>query len=61
MLQTDDVPSLLAITRLVQGLGRHGHAESIDEVEGMVKSLGASINLSHMVFVNNKALAHIVK
>ncbi|XP_062852053.1 leucine-rich PPR motif-containing protein, mitochondrial [Trichomycterus rosablanca] len=59
MLQADQVPSQLAITRLVQGLGRHGHVESIQEVEGMIKSLGTSINLSYMVFVNNTALGHI--
>ncbi|XP_047668228.1 leucine-rich PPR motif-containing protein, mitochondrial isoform X2 [Tachysurus fulvidraco] len=59
MLQYDQVPSHLAITRLVQGLGNHGELNGIQEVENIVKSLGTSVNLSYMLFVNNKALAHI--
>ncbi|KAG7334238.1 hypothetical protein KOW79_002645 [Hemibagrus wyckioides] len=59
MLQFDQVPSHLAITRLVQGLGSHGDLEGIQEVENIVKNLGTSVNLSYMLFVNNKALAHI--
>ncbi|XP_060781602.1 leucine-rich PPR motif-containing protein, mitochondrial [Neoarius graeffei] len=59
MLQSDQVPSQLAFTRLVQGLGNHGDIEAIQEVESMVKNLGTSVNLSYMLFVNNKALAHI--
>lgn len=61
MLQSDQVPSHLAFTRLVQGLGNHGDIEAIQEVESMVKNLGTSVNLSYMLFVNNKALAHIKK
>lgn len=61
MLQYDQVPSHLAITRLVQGLGNHGELNGIQEVENIVKNLGTSVNLSYMLFVNNKALAHIKK
>ncbi|XP_039995324.1 leucine-rich PPR motif-containing protein, mitochondrial [Xiphias gladius] len=59
MLQADHVPSQLAITRLVQALGNHGDVAGIQEVESLMKGLGTSLNLSSMVFVNNKALAHI--
>uniref|UniRef100_A0AAR2K645 Leucine-rich PPR motif-containing protein, mitochondrial n=1 Tax=Pygocentrus nattereri TaxID=42514 RepID=A0AAR2K645_PYGNA len=59
MLQADQVPSQLAITRLVQGLSSHGDVQGIHEVENLVKTLGPSINLSSMLFVNNTALAHI--
>uniref|UniRef100_A0AAY4D4Z7 PROP1-like PPR domain-containing protein n=1 Tax=Denticeps clupeoides TaxID=299321 RepID=A0AAY4D4Z7_9TELE len=59
MLQLDQVPSQLAITRLVQGLGSHGDVHGIEEVEGLVKALGTSLNLSRMVFLNNTVLAHI--
>ncbi|KTG42350.1 hypothetical protein cypCar_00026373, partial [Cyprinus carpio] len=58
MLQADQVPSQLAITRLVQGLGSEGKTQDIQEVEALVKTLG-SIKLSSMLFVNNTALAHI--
>ncbi|KAF4090159.1 hypothetical protein AMELA_G00048750 [Ameiurus melas] len=59
MLQSDQVPSHLAVTRLVQGLGNHGDTEGIEEVESLVKNLGPSVNLSYMLFSNNKAMAHI--
>uniref|UniRef100_A0A8C2J099 Leucine rich pentatricopeptide repeat containing n=1 Tax=Cyprinus carpio TaxID=7962 RepID=A0A8C2J099_CYPCA len=58
MLQADQVPSQLAITRLVQGLASEGKTQDIQEVEALVKNLG-SIKLSSMLFVNNTALAHI--
>uniref|UniRef100_A0A8C1NNH5 Leucine rich pentatricopeptide repeat containing n=1 Tax=Cyprinus carpio TaxID=7962 RepID=A0A8C1NNH5_CYPCA len=58
MLQADQVPSQLAITRLVQGLGSEGKTQDIQEVEALVKTLG-SIKMSSMLFVNNTALAHI--
>lgn len=61
MLQSDQLPSHLAVTRLVQGLGNHGDIEGIQEVESIVKNLGTSLNLSYMLFVNNKAIAHIKK
>lgn len=59
LLQADRVPSLLAFTRVIQALGNEGNVEGIQEVEALVKGLGASLNLSSMVFVNNTALAHI--
>ncbi|XP_051945899.1 leucine-rich PPR motif-containing protein, mitochondrial [Xyrauchen texanus] len=58
MLQADQMPSQLAITRLVQGFGSEGNTKGIQEVESFVKSLG-SIKLSSMLFVNNTALSHI--
>ncbi|XP_060896075.1 leucine-rich PPR motif-containing protein, mitochondrial [Labrus mixtus] len=59
MLQADQVPGQLAITRLTQALGSDGNLAGIKEVESLLKSLGTSLNLSNMLFVNNKALAHI--
>ncbi|XP_061600932.1 leucine-rich PPR motif-containing protein, mitochondrial [Cololabis saira] len=59
MLQVDQVPSKLAITRIVQGLGEHGDVAGIQEVESLIKNLGTTFNLSSMLFVNNAALAHI--
>ncbi|KAM6915877.1 LOW QUALITY PROTEIN: leucine-rich PPR motif-containing protein, mitochondrial [Xenentodon cancila] len=59
MLQADHVPSKLAITRLIQGLGNHGDVAGIQEVESLIKSLGTTFNVSSMLFVNNMALAHI--
>ncbi|XP_041107358.1 leucine-rich PPR motif-containing protein, mitochondrial [Polyodon spathula] len=59
MLQADQVPTQLAVTRLVQALGMKGDVESIQAVESMIKSLGQSINLSRMLFINNIAVAHI--
>ncbi|RXM34455.1 Leucine-rich PPR motif-containing protein, mitochondrial [Acipenser ruthenus] len=59
MLQADQVPTQLAVTRLVQALGMKGDVESIQAVESMIKSLGQSINLSRMLFINNTAVAHI--
>lgn len=61
MLQVDYVPSQLAITRLVQALGRQGDLAGISEVQSLMKSLGTTLNLSSMLFVNNKAFAHIKK
>ncbi|XP_051504192.1 leucine-rich PPR motif-containing protein, mitochondrial-like [Myxocyprinus asiaticus] len=58
MSQADQMPSQLAITRLVQGFGNEGNTQGIQEVESLVKTLG-SIKLSSMLFVNNTALSHI--
>ncbi len=60
MLQADQVPTQLAITRLVQGLASEGKTQDIQEVETLMKTLG-SIKLSSMLFINNIALAHIQK
>ncbi|XP_078128811.1 leucine-rich PPR motif-containing protein, mitochondrial [Sander vitreus] len=59
MLQVNQVPSPLAINRLVQALGSQGDVAGIQEVESLMKGLGTTLNLSNMVFVNNTALAHI--
>ncbi|TNM99530.1 hypothetical protein fugu_012563 [Takifugu bimaculatus] len=59
MLSGDRVPSQLAITRLIQALGKSGDVEGIQSVESLMKNLGTTLNLSSMVFVNNTALAHI--
>uniref|UniRef100_A0A7N8XHW7 Leucine rich pentatricopeptide repeat containing n=1 Tax=Mastacembelus armatus TaxID=205130 RepID=A0A7N8XHW7_9TELE len=59
MLKTDQMPSQLAVTRLVQALGNHGEVAGIEEVESQMKGLGMTLNLSSMLFVSNKALAHI--
>ncbi len=61
MLQADQVPMQLAITRLIQALGSHGDVAGIQEVESLMKGLGTTLNLSSMLFVNNTALAHIKK
>lgn len=61
MLQADQVPIQLAITRLIQALGSHGDVAGIQEVESLMKGLGTTLNLSSMLFVNNMALAHIKK
>ncbi|XP_041645384.1 leucine-rich PPR motif-containing protein, mitochondrial [Cheilinus undulatus] len=59
MLQADQVPGPLAITRLVQALGGQGNIAGIQEVESLMKGLGTSLNLSRMLYINNKALAFI--
>nr|XP_033793359.1 leucine-rich PPR motif-containing protein, mitochondrial [Geotrypetes seraphini] len=59
MLANDMVPSRMAVTRLVQALAVKGDIESINEVEDMMKYLGKSLQLSQMLFINNKVLAHI--
>nr|AWT24668.1 LRPPRC [Latimeria menadoensis] len=59
MLQADQVPTQLAVTRLVQAFGMKGDVESVQVVKYMMKTLGGSINLSNMLFINNIVLAHI--
>ncbi|XP_058507981.1 leucine-rich PPR motif-containing protein, mitochondrial [Solea solea] len=59
VVQMGQVPTQLAIVRLTQALGSHGDLEGINEVESALKDLGSTLNLSRMLFVNNKALAHI--
>nr|XP_057914042.1 leucine-rich PPR motif-containing protein, mitochondrial isoform X2 [Doryrhamphus excisus] len=61
MLQQDQIPSQLAITRLVQTLGSLGNLDGIKEVMSQMERLGTSLNLSNMLFINNMALAHIKK
>ncbi|XP_077470216.1 leucine-rich PPR motif-containing protein, mitochondrial [Stigmatopora argus] len=59
MLQQDQIPSKIAITRLVQALGSQGDITGIMEMQTLMESLGTDLNLSTMLFTNNKALAHI--
>ncbi|KAI3362765.1 hypothetical protein L3Q82_001820 [Scortum barcoo] len=59
MLQADQVPMQLTVTRLIQALGSLGNVAGIQEVESLLKGLGTTLNMSSMVFVNNTALAHI--
>ncbi|XP_030051658.1 leucine-rich PPR motif-containing protein, mitochondrial isoform X2 [Microcaecilia unicolor] len=59
MLVEDKVPTRLAVTRLVQALAVKGDIEGINEVEDMMKNLGQSLQLSRMLFINNRILAHI--
>ncbi|XP_067844873.1 leucine-rich PPR motif-containing protein, mitochondrial [Heptranchias perlo] len=59
MLQADQVPSQLAVARLVQALALKGDVEKIQSVEQLMGNLVRSINLSRMLFINNLVLAHI--
>ncbi|XP_072121073.1 leucine-rich PPR motif-containing protein, mitochondrial isoform X2 [Mobula birostris] len=59
MLQTNQMPSQLAISRLIQALGLKGDVEQIQSVEQLMGNLPQSINLSRMLFINNLLLAHI--
>lgn len=59
MLQTNQVPSQLAIARLIQALGLKGDVEQIQSLEKLMGNMPQSINLSKMLFVNNLVLAHI--
>lgn len=59
MLESDMVPTALAVTRLVQGLAMKGDVESIQAVERMMAGIGKSIRLSQMLFINNRILAHV--
>ncbi|KAJ8418453.1 hypothetical protein AAFF_G00141620 [Aldrovandia affinis] len=61
MFEGDQVPTALAVTRLVQGLAAHGDTEGIQEVENAIKEMGSPLRLSRMLFVNNMALARIKK
>ncbi|KAL6032064.1 hypothetical protein STEG23_017136, partial [Scotinomys teguina] len=57
-LDLDQIPSKLAVTRLIQALALKGDLEGIETVQKMVKGLDA-IGLSSMVFINNIALAQM--
>ncbi|GCB74329.1 hypothetical protein scyTo_0003418 [Scyliorhinus torazame] len=59
MLQANQVPSQLAVARLVQGLASKGDVEKIQSVEQLMENLAQPINLSRMLFINNLVLAHI--
>ncbi|XP_013886428.1 leucine-rich PPR motif-containing protein, mitochondrial [Austrofundulus limnaeus] len=59
MVQANFKPSTLAINRLAQALSKAGSVAEIEELEALVKTFDKPPNLSSMVFVNNKTLAHI--
>ncbi|KAM9804120.1 leucine-rich PPR motif-containing protein, mitochondrial [Neosynchiropus ocellatus] len=59
MLQRNNVPSPLSITRLVQALSSQGNVAGIEEVKTLMLDLNTPLNVTSMLFINNKALAHI--
>ncbi|MFT7805987.1 leucine-rich PPR motif-containing protein, mitochondrial isoform X3 [Arapaima gigas] len=59
MLQAQQLPAQLPVTRLVQSLATNGDVKAIHEVEVLTKDLSSSIGLSKMLFINNVVLAHI--
>ncbi|XP_058407312.1 leucine-rich PPR motif-containing protein, mitochondrial [Diceros bicornis minor] len=58
-LDLEQIPSRIAVTRLIQACALKGDVESIQEIQKMVNGLEESIGLSNMVFINNIALAQI--
>ncbi|KAB0363233.1 hypothetical protein FD754_007389 [Muntiacus muntjak] len=58
-LDLDQIPSRLAVTRLIQACALKGDTESIHDIQKLVNGLKDSIGLSRMVFINNIALAQI--
>lgn len=58
-LDLEQIPSRLAVTRLIQACALKGDVESIQAIQKMVDGLEHSIGLSNMVFINNIALAQI--
>ncbi|KAH0515163.1 Leucine-rich PPR motif-containing protein, mitochondrial [Microtus ochrogaster] len=57
-LDLEQIPSKLAVTRLIQAFAMKGDLESIEAIQSMVNGLDA-IGLSSMVFINNIALAQM--
>ncbi|XP_007942609.1 leucine-rich PPR motif-containing protein, mitochondrial [Orycteropus afer afer] len=58
-LNLQQLPSRIAVTRLIQAFALKGDVESIETIQKMVNGLEHSIGLSNMVFINNIALAQI--
>uniref|UniRef100_A0AAA9S7U0 Leucine-rich PPR motif-containing protein, mitochondrial n=1 Tax=Bos taurus TaxID=9913 RepID=A0AAA9S7U0_BOVIN len=58
-LDLDQIPSRLAVTRLIQACALKGDTESVQDIQKLVNGLEDSIGLSRMVFINNIALAQI--
>ncbi|XP_044519217.1 leucine-rich PPR motif-containing protein, mitochondrial [Gracilinanus agilis] len=58
-LDSDQVPSPLSVTRLIQALALKGDKETIQVIEKMLQDVQNPIPLSNMVFINNSALADI--
>uniref|UniRef100_A0A804HHY9 Leucine-rich PPR motif-containing protein, mitochondrial n=1 Tax=Homo sapiens TaxID=9606 RepID=A0A804HHY9_HUMAN len=59
VLDQQQTPSRLAVTRVIQALAMKGDVENIEVVQKMLNGLEDSIGLSKMVFINNIALAQI--
>ena len=61
MIQAEQVPSRLAVNRLVQALaqGPEADPDAVQEVASLTKDLGSGLTVSSMLFPNNTALAHI--
>ncbi|XP_052042455.1 leucine-rich PPR motif-containing protein, mitochondrial [Apodemus sylvaticus] len=57
-LALEQVPSELAVTRLIQAFALKGDVDSIEAIQKMVNGLD-TIGLSKMVFINNIALAQM--
>lgn len=60
-LDLEQIPSRVAVTRLIQACALKGDVESIQVIQKMTSGLENSIGLSSMVFINNTALAQIKK
>ncbi|KAI5948429.1 Leucine-rich PPR motif-containing protein, mitochondrial [Manis javanica] len=58
-LDLEQIPSRVAVTRLIQACALKGDVESIQVIQKMTSGLENSIGLSSMVFINNTALAQI--
>ncbi|KAM9187350.1 leucine-rich PPR motif-containing protein, mitochondrial [Dugong dugon] len=58
-LDLEQLPSRIAVTRLIQAFALKGDVENVQTIQKMVKGLENSIGLSHMVFINNIALAQM--
>uniref|UniRef100_A0A8W4F8J7 Leucine-rich PPR motif-containing protein, mitochondrial n=1 Tax=Sus scrofa TaxID=9823 RepID=A0A8W4F8J7_PIG len=58
-LDLEQIPSRIAVTRLIQAYAMKGDTESIRAIQKLVNGLEDSIGLSRMVFINNIALAQI--
>uniref|UniRef100_A0A452SC02 Leucine-rich PPR motif-containing protein, mitochondrial n=1 Tax=Ursus americanus TaxID=9643 RepID=A0A452SC02_URSAM len=58
-LDLEQIPSRVAVTRLIQAYALKGDVESIQAIRKMVDGREHSIGLSRMVFINNIALAQI--
>ncbi|XP_059104392.1 leucine-rich PPR motif-containing protein, mitochondrial [Peromyscus eremicus] len=57
-LDLEQIPSKVAVTRLIQAFALKGDLESIEAVQKMVNGLD-TVELSTMVFINNIALAQM--
>ncbi|XP_048208975.1 leucine-rich PPR motif-containing protein, mitochondrial isoform X2 [Perognathus longimembris pacificus] len=57
-LNLKQIPSKVAVTRLIQAFAQKGDIQTIEAIQKMVDGLD-SIGLSSMVFINNIALAQI--